>query len=461
MYVWMYVCDVKADYVSPPVVGVNGLIYFGTRGRFYEDAGSLKALYPNSQVAWEYNFGSGGIWRSPAIGEDGTIYVYVSDGKLYAISSSGDFKWDLDLYISSYRTGGSSVNIGSNGNIFLSIKFSYFAVSPSGVVLWQRNGAQDQMSGCAADRNGNLYVKYRHTVCSLKASDGSDNWCVTVAEPAGSYEVALSPNELSLYFNAGGRIISLRTFDGTQNGETSVLGCEFVTSVGWDGKVYAACGVDGLVYAFSSSLNTILWTFQMETSRYTDSGRNAISFTNIVIGQSTIYVAEWGGNFYALNIDGSFRWVLNNYIYGSGMAVSADGTVYINALARYLYAIGGCGQLCDNGEGLSTEAVTPLQDVCSTCTNGYSGMSSLCGRDNYEDNFEGSNCDSGDGDSGDGGSSGSGGDDDDSNVIVIVIVIVVVVCFACIGIYFGGYFFRYSKRPIQTILVLVLKYRHL
>ena len=37
------------------------------------------------RLLWEFKTG-GGVWSSPAIGSDGTVYVGSDDGKLYAVN---------------------------------------------------------------------------------------------------------------------------------------------------------------------------------------------------------------------------------------------------------------------------------------------------------------------------------------------------------------------------------------
>ena len=49
------------------------------------------------RMEWRYETGRG-VWSSPAVGSDGTVYVGSDDGYLYAINPAGTLKW-------SYQTG--------------------------------------------------------------------------------------------------------------------------------------------------------------------------------------------------------------------------------------------------------------------------------------------------------------------------------------------------------------------
>ena len=63
---------------SSPVIGGDGTIYFGdNQGRFY-------AVEPSGVMKWCYETNSGKILNAPAIGWDGTVYVGCDNNKLYA-----------------------------------------------------------------------------------------------------------------------------------------------------------------------------------------------------------------------------------------------------------------------------------------------------------------------------------------------------------------------------------------
>ena len=76
----------KNDSFSPSVVDENGAIYF--QGQLNNKAG-LFAFSPKGEEKWFYSTESRGI---PAIGKDGTIYIFGQYG-LGAFSPKGEFKW--------------------------------------------------------------------------------------------------------------------------------------------------------------------------------------------------------------------------------------------------------------------------------------------------------------------------------------------------------------------------------
>jgi len=79
---------------SSPAIGQDGIIYIGSWGD------CLYAINPDSTLQWKFHAGSN-IRSSPAIGQDGTIYFGSWDHYLYALPGSS--KWAYQDYQSSMK----------------------------------------------------------------------------------------------------------------------------------------------------------------------------------------------------------------------------------------------------------------------------------------------------------------------------------------------------------------------
>src|SRR5581483_5256050 len=79
---------------ASPAVADDGTVYVGNAvGRFY-------ALTPAGTQKWVHDFGASfSASISPALASDGTIYVKVGDGRLYALNpANGATKWSVDVH---------------------------------------------------------------------------------------------------------------------------------------------------------------------------------------------------------------------------------------------------------------------------------------------------------------------------------------------------------------------------
>jgi outer membrane protein assembly factor BamB len=72
--------------VSSAVIDSDGTIFFGAGDRF-TDSASVYALNPDGSLLWSYEGLPATIYSTPAIGEDGTLYIACFDGKLYAFGT--------------------------------------------------------------------------------------------------------------------------------------------------------------------------------------------------------------------------------------------------------------------------------------------------------------------------------------------------------------------------------------
>ena len=115
---------------SSPVIGADGTVYFGSGdGKLYSVNGST------GTKVWEFETGDG-IYSSPAIGADGTVYFGSNDYNLYAVNGTTGTKiWE-------FETGGviySSPTIGADGTVYFgSDDYNLYAVNgTTGVQIWE------------------------------------------------------------------------------------------------------------------------------------------------------------------------------------------------------------------------------------------------------------------------------------------------------------------------------------
>lgn len=116
---WMFQTRGK---VSTPAVGDDGTIYIGST------EGALYAINYDGSEQWRYSFGADSRVGPPSVGKDGSVYFYTATHGLIALDSTGNKKWDyfwpgdaLDNYpiIENYpRSAEMAPTIGPDGTIY-------------------------------------------------------------------------------------------------------------------------------------------------------------------------------------------------------------------------------------------------------------------------------------------------------------------------------------------------------
>jgi outer membrane protein assembly factor BamB len=134
---WEFVTGgIYAGTISPPTIGPDGVVYVGSGGsKMQTDVNTgdmVWAIYPNGTAKWKFNTGDA-VFTSPAIGDDGTIYVAAANYSFFAIDSDGNEIWE----IKSEGYFDSSPTIGADGTIYVgSTDKLLYAVTPEGQVKW-------------------------------------------------------------------------------------------------------------------------------------------------------------------------------------------------------------------------------------------------------------------------------------------------------------------------------------
>ena len=264
---------------SSPAIGCDGTVYVGSNDN------NLYAINPDGSKKWEFVTGSL-VQSSPAIGSDGTVYVGSGDGKLYALNLDGSKKWE-------FATGGavdSSPAIGSDGTVYV--------------------GSWD----------GKLYA------LNL---DGSKKW--EFATGSGVFSSPAIGSDGTVYVGSGDGKLYALNLDGSKK-------WEFVTG-SWV-QSSPAIGSDGTVYV--GSLDNKLYALNPDGSKKWEFATGNMVDSSPALGSDgTVYVGSYDNKLYAIDPEGSKKW---EFATGSGMfsspAIGSDGTVYVGSWDNKLLAIG-------------------------------------------------------------------------------------------------------------------------
>ena len=283
--IWNFSAESSVGYIGGPTIGPNKTIYVGSKD------GKLYALNPNGTQKWNYT--TGAIYSSPAIGSDGTIYIgSKGDSKLYALNPNGTQKWN-------YTTGKyiyGSPAIGPDGTIYIgSYDSKLYALNPNGTQKWNYTTGSIYYGSPAIGPDGTIYV-------------GSKDKNIYALNPSGTLK----------WSNCAG---------------SGFYGAPAVDS---DGIIYIGC-YDSKLYTFYPN-GTLKWSYKTG---------GAIRGSPAIASDGTIYIGSKDKNLYALNSDGTLKWknATGDEIDYSSPAIGVDGTVYIGSEDNYIYAFSSDGTL--------------------------------------------------------------------------------------------------------------------
>ena len=244
-----------------PVIGTDGTIYVPTGGDDDMQAGSLYAIDPSGAQKWRFQFPEYGVCRqiaayaTPAVADDGTIYVHTQagyrpdgmrcisgDSYLFAVGPDGTEKWHYALNggAAVFRGGFlSSPAIGSDGTVYVgSADTGLYAIDPAGTLDWVVSPSLTSIQASPAiGPDGTIYI----SVFDLHAyePDGDPKWTADLGDGA--------PNAASPSVGAGGTIYACFL---------NPWACHAVSPAGtsqWSipfdaGATTPAIGADGAIY---------------------------------------------------------------------------------------------------------------------------------------------------------------------------------------------------------------------
>ena len=352
---WRFECDWVED---APIIDSDGIIYLG--GGYGGLPWYIFAIYANGSLSWRYKTDGLILGSSPAIDENGTIYIGSWDCKLYAINPNGTNKWTVG-------TGGSissSPAIADDGTIYIGNLGNHIcAINPNGTMKWQYTTGYKVTSDPAIGEDGTVYIGSGDSYLYAMYPNGTLRWRFntgdeihghpSIAEDGTIYIGSWDDYLYALYPN-GTLKWSFHTEWGTSNNQ----------AIGNDGTIYV--GTDKLYALYPNA--TMRWEFNLGSNRWIGKSSPAIS------ADGTIYIGTQigdgaGGEIIAVNPNGTEKWRkrIADYWVDSSPSIGEDGTVYIGSAydmsGGYLHAFGDGELICDAGGPYYGSAGSPIQFI--------------------------------------------------------------------------------------------------
>lgn len=331
-------------------------------GRSHDDRHTGRSPYigaQNNNLKWSYTCGVGGVYSSPAIGADGTIYVGSHDAQLYAINPDGTLKWAYPTINDIY----SSPALGPDGTVYFGgFDGNLTALRPDGSLKWAYVDGASVLSSPLVGSDGIIYYGSPNNSVRALYPDGTLKWSyVTGGEvqscPAlgadGTIYAGCSDNELYA-INPGGTL---------KWAYTAADQVKSSPAIGSDGTIYIGCEDHNLYAIFPDG--SLKWTFP--------TGSN-VSSSPALGADGTIYVGSDDSKLYAIHPDGSLAWA---YTAGGNIegapAIGTDGTIYFGSFNNKLNAIKPNGTLkwsyTTGGLVLSSPAIGADGTVYAGCAD--------------------------------------------------------------------------------------------
>ncbi len=302
---------------------------------------------------WAFQTGAG-IFSSPIVGADGTVYFGSADQNFYALNADGTKKWTV-------ATGeiiDSSGLLDDKGNVYFGSGDGYLRAvnAETGASVWKFQADVPSTTGgfinwfegnVAIGPDGTLYVPNDNFyVYAIDRAKASVLWKYKMPDQTWSlpgFDVAadtlfVGNNNLLPILGKNTFAINASSNPPTTNWSVATLGTVAASPlVTTDGKIIVG-GFDGYTRAFRETDGKILW--QLAT-------RDHIYASPAQLPDGTIVQPSADGTVYGVSPDdGSLRWAFDaGTPIRSSPAVDADGHVYVGGGDGNLYVLNPDGKL--------------------------------------------------------------------------------------------------------------------
>lgn len=292
---------------SSPAVGDEGVIYISTVD------GRIMAINPNATLRWEYRAGLE-IKSSPSIGSDGTVYTGCRDRNLYAITRTGKLKWK-------FKTGAwvdATAAIGGDGTVYFgSWDKTFYALNADGTKRWAfaTDGVIDGSAAIGAD--GTIYFGSHDRKFYALNHDGTKKWEYETGGAIVS-SPAIGPQGTIYISSENGKLHALND-EGTR---------QWVLQTGGITESSPVVGADGTICI---GVNNGMWTVDPAGNKKWDVRLlDPIDGAPLVDASQNVYVPTRENGVTALDAKGEWLWVLQppGIVVGSP-TLASGGMMYV------------------------------------------------------------------------------------------------------------------------------------
>lgn len=304
---WVY--QTSKGIFSSPVVASDGTIYIGSADRYFY------ALDPDGSLRWR--FLTGEIIDSAGLLDNlGRVYFGSGDGKLRALNRfTGDLVWEFvaddpsanGAFINWFE---GNVAMAANGDLIAPNDnyFVYRIDRNNGQLIWKFRvpeqtwslPALELISGALYFGNLNVVKILGDNIFAVNAN-GQKLWSEMslgsmVASP-------LLTDEAMIIGGFDGMLQALRLSDGKALWQQPLAARDhfYASAAQLSNGVVVAPAADGTLYALDPRTGELQWAFD---------SADAIRSSPAVDGNDVIYFGSGNGRLYAINPDGSHRWSL-------------------------------------------------------------------------------------------------------------------------------------------------------
>ena len=250
---------------------------------------------------WAFRTGKG-IFSTPVIGADGTVYVGSADSSFYAIRRTGKLRWRFrtgNIIDSAAVLRGKTVTFGSGDE-------TLYRLTTKKRVVWRFRPTKPPVEGQEVNwwegnadvgPNGVVYAGNTGGYEYAVTPKGKLKWAFAAGNSVWT-DPAFAPDGTAYVGSVDRSVYALDT-DGNKLWSTPTLG--FVVSspaLGSDGTVYVG-SFDSNLYALDGRTGAPKWQFATGDHIYSSPALGS---------DGTIYFASTDGNVYALDPAGNLKW---------------------------------------------------------------------------------------------------------------------------------------------------------